>query len=936
MQTREAKVGSTAADFTATADEKPGGWSICGRDFPEPIDLTGCKAIRAWVHGDGKGEQLKLQLYDGRGGYRDTYIPISFEGWRHITIDKAALDTLRYDRVAALNIYYNGLPAGETVACMIDQVEAIIERDGVEQAVLLEDFEFPGSLFWSQATKALSLETLSSHGLLPARFGLLVSPQEAFMDTMERFESAAGLPSPRPGGVWNKRSPWTKRSYLFITRFDESQTDEVLELARRGGFDMILILQSSWTRATGHFDINTDNFPGGLDALTRTVQRLKDDGFRVGLHLLGASIYPPDAYLTPVPDPRLVKDATAELAAAIDATATFIPTMAAPGAFPEEDGGYRGSGTVVQIGDELIHYGARVMEGPVGFRGCQRGYLDSVPAPHAKGQTIAHLERSYGYHMYDMDTPLIDEVSSHFAKVANACDIDMIYFDGSERLQGDHWYYNALLHKTFFEKLARKDILIQASSLSHYSWHILARSASADGHGDLKGYLDERSRWLDTFSRNAMPLDIGWYYGYDPNCTPDMYEYILGATIGYDSSMSFQVSLDAARKHPFTGDILDLIARYERLRLSGRVPEAMRARLRIDPALAGDKEPEERAKLLDLRREYRLTGAEGAEVFQRVVYDPWHEVDPADSESASWLVRVPEGPAQVEVQIHAKPGPWSMPGRSYTGPEAVVLETFDDLAPYLRNRGDRRDVMAIAQGEGGSTLEGVTQHVALSGEDAREGGRCAVYCAESTLSTATGWSVIGKSFNPPLDLSWHKAIGFWLRGDGKGGKFKLQLLDGAKAADFYITNDFVGWRYQQLPRPDPDPINYAQVRRLNIYYNALPAKTSVSCAIDDVKALPGLDGRTVIDPWVEINGHRFDCPGVLDEGQYVFRRPGEPLRRYGLPLTRPEVGAEVSRAIALPQGEHSARFGCTGPLMAPIRVRVALHVPERHPLPTAP
>ena len=81
-----------------------------------------------------------------------------------------------------------------------------------------------------------------------------------------------------------------------------------------------------------------------------------------------------------------------------------------------------------------------------------------------------------------------------------------------------------------------------------------------------------------------MPLDIGWYYGYDTSTPLDMYEYVLGATIGYDSSMSFQVSVDAAAKHPFTGEILDLIQRYEQLRLSGRVPEEMRRLLRIDPS----------------------------------------------------------------------------------------------------------------------------------------------------------------------------------------------------------------------------------------------------------------------------------------------------------------------------------------------------------------
>ena len=65
VRTEEAKAGRGAARFTATCNEEPGGWSVRGKAFPRPVDLTGCKAIRAWVHGDGKGEALKIQLYDG-------------------------------------------------------------------------------------------------------------------------------------------------------------------------------------------------------------------------------------------------------------------------------------------------------------------------------------------------------------------------------------------------------------------------------------------------------------------------------------------------------------------------------------------------------------------------------------------------------------------------------------------------------------------------------------------------------------------------------------------------------------------------------------------------------------------------------------------------------------------------------------------------------
>lgn len=926
VPSNQARAGRQASRFTATSSAEPGGWSMRGRALDSTRDLSGCKAIRAWVHGDGQGQLLKFQLTDGLGGYRDTYLKIDFQGWRQVTLTDRPLDNLKYDHVTGLSFYYNSLPASKTVSCLIDQVEAIVLRDGREQAILLEDFEAGDSPLWDETAPAVCVEALSQHGIKPATFAVLACPEGEFMELMPALELASGIPSPRPGGAWNKRSPWVERSYLFLTSFSESQLEEALALAHRGGFAMILLGQESWCETTGHYAINRKRFPDGLDGLKRTVTRFHDEGFRVGLHFLGPSIYSPDPYLTPVPDPRLVKGASAALAGAIDASAKTLPVAAAPTDFPEEDGGYTGDGTVIQIGEELIRYGSRSSAPPFAFQDCLRGYLGTKPAAHAKGATVRHLSRSYGYHMFDMDTSLLDEVSRNFAAVANACDIDMIYFDGSERLQGEHWYYNAKLHKAFYDKLKNKDMLLQASSFSPYSWHLLARSASADGHGDLKGYLEERAPAFASFERNGMPLDIGWYYGYDPESTLDQYEYVLGATIGYDSSMSFQVSVDAAARHPFTDEILDLIARYERLRLSGKVPSAMRERLRIDPSLVGKKVDDPNRPTAN-RRDYRLREEAGEPVFQRVVYGPWQEL-PSGEPRGAWTLDVPEA-ARAGFQVHLRPGPWLSPGPSYNANDAVVLETFDDLAPFS---GDpNASGVKLIDGKGaGSVLPGVSQRLELN-PGGKEGPGYAAYTAASTLTTDAGWSVMRRSFAKPLDLSAHAGIGLWLQGDGQGGKFKLQLLDGRAAMDYYINNDYEGWRYHQLERPKIDAIDYKNVQALLIYYNGLPGGKTITCGIDGVKALRRLDKQTIADPWIEIGTQRLALKAELGEGQYLFAWPEEPIRVYGLPRREPlEARAD---GVSLAAGSYPVRFGYSGGPAASVRVRTTLETSERHVMP---
>jgi len=196
----DVKQGRQAARFAAESTRPTGdGWSHRPRSLSPPLDLRGLQAIRLWVHGDGGRQQLKVQLSDGRGGYRDDYIPIDFMGWREVTCAQPALNTVDLANVATLAFYYNGLPANRAVECRLDDVRAVL-TDG--RVVTLEDFEDPYSELWNRGGHILRAESFAKYGLTPAGFAVVACPRPRFEAALADCERAAGLPSPRPGGQW--------------------------------------------------------------------------------------------------------------------------------------------------------------------------------------------------------------------------------------------------------------------------------------------------------------------------------------------------------------------------------------------------------------------------------------------------------------------------------------------------------------------------------------------------------------------------------------------------------------------------------------------------------------------------------------------------------------------------------------------------------------
>jgi len=457
----------------------------------------------------------------------------------------------------------------------------------------------------------LNAKCYSEFGIKGNKFAIIATPFKTFLETVQEVEENENLPSPKLGGKWGKLSDDVRKSYLFIRNLTEENADDVIRFVKEMDAGMILFGSVVWRATAGHYNINKRSFPNGVEGMKAVVDKIHSVGLKAGLHFLPAEITVSDPYVTPVPDKRLYKDGVAVLTADISNETITIDCSeekSANSAFPiKVIDAYRETGTDVLIDDEIIHYKIKNINRSaagkveITLEDCVRGAYGTKKASHKSGTKIYHLRRVYGNFQIDLETTLLDEVSTRMADIFNYCGFDMIYFDGSEKLQQlpsytspntNHWYYNAKLQYTFYNKLDRKEnILVQGSSNSHFGWHIISRHAIADGKKDIKRSLDSNMGKIEANNRDFIPIDIGWYSIGASHISYEDIEYILCRSIGFNSSVGFQESSSIGSR--IANDMVELIKKYEKLRLENYFPEEVKEMLRkpgIDYKLIQDSQ----------------------------------------------------------------------------------------------------------------------------------------------------------------------------------------------------------------------------------------------------------------------------------------------------------------------------------------------------------
>jgi hypothetical protein len=330
--------------------------------------------------------------------------------------------------------------------------------------------------------------------------------------------------------------------------------------------------------------------------------------------------------------------------------------------------------------------------------------------------------------------------------------------------------------------------------------------------------------------------------------------------------------------------MVDTIARWEDLRLSGRVPEAVRLQMR-QPEL-----------------EFHLTKLQGQDALVPVRYSDWGSFPATqrtvqDDQHKETLVEMPavlqaknerQAPAQIELQLEA--GPVIKPGAAYA--QGQPLELFEQELPGDSKPLDTNLYNPTTHGSR-ATSQGVTQEVKLVTDDVKEGKTACSFRAVSTLQQAGGWATFSRRFSPALELKDYQYLGLWVKGDGKGELLKVQLWDEAGTPqDQYIPINFTDWRFIELAKPDPPLLDYTKIVSLNFYYNNMPANTECHCLLDGLKVLSAATVTT--NPTLIANGERVTFPVQMKPGDRIVMRAADDCWLY--------VAGEAEKVKVVPQG----------------------------------
>jgi hypothetical protein len=189
---------------------------------------------------------------------------------------------------------------------------------------------------------------------------------------------------------------------------------------------------------------------------------------------------------------------------------------------------------------------------------------------------------------FDQRTGIQEEVAERINAFVNACGFRFIYFDGAEDVNRPYWFNIGYAMGRVWDALDHKPVFAEGAAKTHYDWHIMSRGNAFDHFRpeEMKKAVDSISIPAAQYNAASFTgIDFGWI-AYDPpsgetvGIQPDMIEYILSHSVGYNSYVSLVGVLENLKKHPRTKDNLEVFRMWEEAKRAGFFTQEQREALK--------------------------------------------------------------------------------------------------------------------------------------------------------------------------------------------------------------------------------------------------------------------------------------------------------------------------------------------------------------------
>ncbi len=424
-------------------------------------------------------------------------------------------------------------------------------------------------------------ESLRDVKLKNVGVSLIVAAKDDLLDDIDALEHDYDLPL----GVQSRRSGKLLNHAYYRGYSNYATTlDTHLENAKKGGFKYMLFFYDSIFKETGPYGMSNsfeyrDDLPNGKEDLKKMLDKVRAAGIIPGIHFLHTHIGMNTKYCTPVADHRLNTTRRFTLAKPIGTDDTTIYVEENPEGTVMAD-----KCRVLMFMGELISYESYTTEWPYCFKGCTRGYNNTIVKPHDIGTIggILDISEFNAVSVYaDQRTSLEDEIAEKFADCYDA-GFEFIYFDGSEGVHAPFEVNVGLAQWRIYKKLKKKPIFCEGAAKSHFSWHMLSGGNAFDVFPPdiFKAMIVEHPvREIKAMQNDFTRINFGWWWTED-YCGPDHIEYGTSVAAGYDCPGAFLAGKVLFPNHPNREDILEVFRRWEDVREIGFLTPEMKEMLR--------------------------------------------------------------------------------------------------------------------------------------------------------------------------------------------------------------------------------------------------------------------------------------------------------------------------------------------------------------------